>query len=187
MHFSTFSGFPPFFPPRAIFDSYLAFANLFRERAKFGGASLQKAGLPGSKLDAVDLRQVELAQVNLVNSTLRRANLQGVDMTGATLVKADLSGLVPATYQLSQNYPNPFNPETTLRYALPRDEKVQLKVFNIRGQLVKTLVNEDVKAGHHSVIWKGRDDADQMVASGIYFVQMQAGDYRQARKLVLIK
>jgi hypothetical protein len=117
--------------------------------------------------------------------------LEQIDETGASTFHgptvADLSGLVPATYQLSQNYPNPFNPETTLRYALPRDEKVQLKVFNIRGQLVKTLVNEDMKAGHHSVVWKGRDDADQMVASGIYFVQMQAGDYRQVRKLVLIK
>jgi hypothetical protein len=117
--------------------------------------------------------------------------LEQIDETGASTFHgptvADLSGLVPATYQLSQNYPNPFNPETTLRYALPRDEKVQLKVFNIRGQLVKTLVNEDMKAGHHSVVWKGRDDADQMVASGIYFVQMLAGDYRQVRKLVLIK
>ncbi|KPL17923.1 MAG: hypothetical protein AMJ92_10450 [candidate division Zixibacteria bacterium SM23_81] len=117
--------------------------------------------------------------------------LEQIDETGASTFHgpavADLSGLVPTIYQLSQNYPNPFNPETTLRYALPRDEKVQLKVFNIRGQLVKTLVNEDVRAGHHNVVWKGRDDADQIVASGIYFVQMQAGDYRQVRKLVLIK
>ena len=94
---------------------------------------------------------------------------------------------MPATYQLSQNYPNPFNPETAIRYALPRDEKVTLAIFNIRGQLVKTLVDEPVRAGHHSVLWKGRDDADRPVASGIYFVQMQAGDFRQIRKLALIK
>jgi hypothetical protein len=117
--------------------------------------------------------------------------LEQIDETGASTfhgpVVADLSGLVPVTYQLSQNYPNPFNPETTLRYALPRDERVQLKIFNIRGQLVKTLVDEEMNAGHHSVLWKGRDDADHSVATGIYFVQMQAGDYRQVRKLVLIK
>ncbi|MCK4597505.1 T9SS type A sorting domain-containing protein, partial [bacterium] len=86
-----------------------------------------------------------------------------------------------------QNYPNPFNPETTLRYALPRDGQIRLKIFNIRGQLVKTLVDGERRAGHYSVVWKGRDDCDRPVASGIYFVQMQAGDFRQIRKLALIK
>jgi flagellar hook assembly protein FlgD len=100
---------------------------------------------------------------------------------------ANLSGLVPVAYALFQNYPNPFNPETTLRYALPEDELVKLQIFNIRGQLVKTLVNEKVKAGYHSVAWSGRDDADRAVSSGIYFVQMQAGQHRQVRKLALIK
>jgi flagellar hook assembly protein FlgD len=94
---------------------------------------------------------------------------------------------VPATYQLSQNYPNPFNPETTLRYAIPRDDKVKLQIFNIRGQLVRTLVNDDRRAGYHSVVWNGRDDAERTVASGIYFVHMQSGGYRQTRKLALIK
>ncbi|MFC1682605.1 choice-of-anchor D domain-containing protein [Candidatus Zixiibacteriota bacterium] len=117
--------------------------------------------------------------------------LEQIDETGTSTFHgpaiADLSGLVPATYQLSQNYPNPFNPETAIRYALPRDEKVTLAIFNIRGQRVKTLVDEPVRAGHHKILWRGRDEADRPVASGIYFVQMQAGDFRQIRKLALIK
>ena len=117
--------------------------------------------------------------------------LEDIDETGASSFHgpavADLSGLVPGTYQLSQNYPNPFNPETTLRYALPRDGQIRLKIFNIRGQLVKTLVDGERRAGHYSVVWKGRDDCDRPAASGIYFVQMQAGDFRQIRKLALIK
>jgi hypothetical protein len=117
--------------------------------------------------------------------------LEQIDETGASTFHgpavADLSGLVPTTYQLSQNYPNPFNPETTIRYALPKDGKVQLKIFNISGQLVKTLVDGELNAGHYSATWRGRDENDRSVATGIYFVQMQAGDYRQVRKLVLIK
>jgi hypothetical protein len=117
--------------------------------------------------------------------------LEDIDETGSSSFHgpavADLSGLVPGTYQLSQNYPNPFNPETTLRYALPIDGQIRLKIFNIRGQLVKTLVDGERRAGHYSVVWKGRDDCDRPAASGIYFVQMQAGDFRQIRKLALIK
>jgi hypothetical protein len=117
--------------------------------------------------------------------------LEQIDETGHSTFHgpaiANLSGLVPETYALYQNYPNPFNPETTIRYALPREEQVSLAIFNIRGQLVKTLVDESVQAGYHSLVWNGRNEAGGAVASGIYFVQLQAGAYHQTRKLALIK
>ena len=117
--------------------------------------------------------------------------LEQIDETGQSTFHgpaiANLSGLVPESYALYQNYPNPFNPETTIRYALPREEPVTLQVFNIRGQAVRTLVDEPVKAGYHSLIWDGRNETGQAVASGIYFVQLQAGSYHQTRKLALIK
>jgi hypothetical protein len=117
--------------------------------------------------------------------------LEQIDETGQSTFHgpavANLSALVPESYALYQNYPNPFNPETTIRYALPREEKVTLQIFNIRGQMVKTLIDEPVKAGYHSLVWNGRNEAGRAVASGIYFVQLQAGAYQQTRKLALIK
>ena len=117
--------------------------------------------------------------------------LEQIDETGQSIFHgpaiANLSGLVPDTYALFQNYPNPFNPETTIRYALPREEQVTLQIFNIRGQMVKTLADEPAGAGYHSLVWDGRNEAGQAVASGIYFVQLQAGAYHQTRKLALIK
>ena len=117
--------------------------------------------------------------------------LEQIDETGQSTfhgpAMANLSGLVPETYALYQNYPNPFNPETTIRYALPREEQVTLQIFNIRGQVVKTLMDEPVEAGYHSLVWDGRNEAGRAVGSGIYFVQLQAGSYQQTRKLALIK
>lgn len=95
--------------------------------------------------------------------------------------------IIPETYDLSQNFPNPFNPVTTIRYGLPRDERVTLKIYNLMGEEVATLVrNEQKKAGYHTAIWNGRNDADKMV-SGVYFLQMRAGDFVQTRKMLLIE
>jgi len=89
---------------------------------------------------------------------------------------------IPDEYSLHQNYPNPFNPRTTIRYALPEDTRVKLVIYNIAGQKIKTLVNEEKEAGYHESIWNGDD-----VAGGIYFCRLQAGDYVQTRKMVLLK
>jgi hypothetical protein len=89
---------------------------------------------------------------------------------------------IPSGYGLEQNYPNPFNPITTIKYDLPKESQVTLKLFNILGQEVATLVNEEQKAGYKSVDWDGSN-----VSSGVYFYRMQAGDFMQTRKLVLLK
>ena len=85
------------------------------------------------------------------------------------------------------NYPNPFNPETTISYQLPEDSEVELIIYNIKGQLVKTLVNELLPAGEHSAIWNGRDTNDKRVGSGIYFYKLEAGDYHKVKKMILLK
>ncbi|NIR70305.1 T9SS type A sorting domain-containing protein, partial [candidate division KSB1 bacterium] len=84
-------------------------------------------------------------------------------------------GQIPQEFVLQQNYPNPFNPTTTITYGLPVDAKVSIKIFNILGQLVKTLVDENQKAGIKSVTWQGTNDAGRSVASGVYLYQMRAG------------
>jgi len=87
-----------------------------------------------------------------------------------------------SSYKLSQNYPNPFNPTTTIEYAIPRQELVTLKVYDILGREVKTLVNGQMQAGNHSIIFNGNN-----LASGVYFYRIQAGNFVQTKKLVLLK
>jgi len=96
--------------------------------------------------------------------------------------------LIPTDYELSQNYPNPFNPVTTIRYGLPSAGVTTLKVYNLLGKEVVTLVdNEQKEAGYHSVIWDGSNADGNVVVSGIYFIKMIAGDFVQIRKMVLVE
>lgn len=94
---------------------------------------------------------------------------------------------VPVGFTLFQNYPNPFNPATTIRYDLDRRSFVTIQVYNLNGQLIKTLVASQKKAGQHVVSWDGTDAANRPVASGIYFYSIKAGDFYAAKKMSLIK
>ncbi len=89
---------------------------------------------------------------------------------------------LPISFSLSQNYPNPFNPSTIIKYSVPQNGNIELEVFNILGQRVAELVNKEVKAGNYEV----RFDASDL-ASGIYLYRIKAGDYIQARKMILLK
>ncbi len=99
------------------------------------------------------------------------------------------SSSVPEAFTLLQNYPNPFNPTTTIRFDVPKNDaqKVTLKIFNMLGQTVKVLVNENLSPGQHSVVWSGRDGFGKPASSGVYFYQLKAGDFSQVKKLVLMK
>lgn len=90
-------------------------------------------------------------------------------------------------FSVHQNYPNPFNPQTTIEYDIPEDCHVTLKIYNMAGELVRTLVNEYQTAGHYSVIWHGDNDQGEEVASGVYFYQLQAGNRVATRKMVVLK
>ena len=96
-------------------------------------------------------------------------------------VENEKAGLA-ANFALSQNYPNPFNPETVIEYSLPQSEDVSLVVYNLRGEEVADLINDNIPAGNHQVKW----DASN-VPSGIYFYRIQAGDFIQTRKMLLLK
>jgi hypothetical protein len=88
---------------------------------------------------------------------------------------------------LSQNYPNPFNPTTTISYSLAQPGNVELAVYNIKGQKVKTLVNERKEAGSHKVIWNGKNDTNKSVSSGIYFYQLSTYTKNMKKKMLLLK
>ena len=104
----------------------------------------------------------------------------------ATDVDDPRSGL-PGSYTLDQNYPNPFNPSTTIRFTLPRRSKVRLELFNILGQKVIDLVDAELPAGNHRVIWMGRSSAGKRVASGVYLYRLTTDDYTASRKMILLK
>ncbi|MEO6693957.1 MAG: T9SS type A sorting domain-containing protein [Ignavibacteria bacterium] len=89
---------------------------------------------------------------------------------------------MPAEYHLSQNYPNPFNPITNISFDIPSDNLVSLKIYDILGREVKTLINEFRVAGTYKEIFNGVS-----LASGIYFYRLEAGEFRQVKKMVLVK
>jgi len=96
--------------------------------------------------------------------------------------------VVPVTVTaLHGNYPNPFNPETTIRFDLKDAVPVTLEIYNLKGQLVRTLVREDMPAGRHSIVWNSLDSNNRKVSSGIYFYRLRAGSYVSTRKMVLME
>ncbi|MBK7142438.1 MAG: T9SS type A sorting domain-containing protein [bacterium] len=94
---------------------------------------------------------------------------------------------LPNGYSLSQNYPNPFNPTTTIEYALAAQATVQIHIYNVAGQRVRTLVDKDQSAGVHRIIWDGTDDNGNPVGSGIYFSRLTADNHTYTRKMTLLK
>jgi hypothetical protein len=97
------------------------------------------------------------------------------------------SDQLPNRFYLYQNYPNPFNSNTIIRFDLPREGDVDIAIYNILGQRVIDLANEQMPAGSHSVTWNGKNKAGQPVSSGIYFYRLQAGEYVSSKKLLLLK
>jgi hypothetical protein len=103
------------------------------------------------------------------------------------VAKLRLGDFPYVTYALAQNYPNPFNSSTEIRYRIPVDGDMTLKIFNTLGQQVRTLVDADLQADWYTVTWDGRDDCGRKVASGVYFGQLRAGDFSKTIKMVLLK
>ena len=95
---------------------------------------------------------------------------------------------IPEKFEFSLgNYPNPFNPETIIRFSIPEDSNVKLEIFNIRGQRVRTLVNENLMRGNHQAVWNGIDENGRSVGSGIYMYRLQSEKQTMTRRMVLLK
>jgi hypothetical protein len=94
---------------------------------------------------------------------------------------------LPDGYALAQNYPNPFNPETRIDYSLAQSEHVTLEVYNINGQRVRTLIDEMMPAGQHSVMWDATTDGGSQVASGVYLYRLTAGEITDTKKMSFVK
>ncbi len=114
--------------------------------------------------------------------------IDNIRIIGGSSVPATDPALPPAfVNSLGANYPNPFNPETTLRFSLAAAGPARLCVYNLKGQLVRVLADSQMPAGSHSLVWDGKDDQGREQGSGVYFYRLESGDFRQTRKMILVK
>jgi len=105
----------------------------------------------------------------------------------ATSVDVAFSPTLPKSFSLSQNFPNPFNPATVIGYDIAKPTDVELTIFNMLGQKVRTLVREKLAPGSYAATWNGLTDSGEQVASGIFLYTLRAGDFRQTKKLLFVK
>jgi len=129
-------------------------------------------------------RQYSLADKDLAPGRYAY-RIKQIDMNGSfqySLSTEVTVGSLPLDFSLAQNYPNPFNPSTTIRYALPERSRVRLDIYNLLGQRVQTLVDQEVEAGYQTVVW------DAQVSTGLYFYQIEAVSMSDAnRKFIEVK
>jgi hypothetical protein len=106
---------------------------------------------------------------------------------GVTGIENINDGQIPATVDLAQNYPNPFNPSTTIKYDLPSETQVELAIYNLLGQKVRTLISGEKAAGFHAVHWDGKNEQGNIVASGIYIYSLKTENKSLVRKMIFMK
>jgi FlgD Ig-like domain len=171
-----------------ISDAVLLMTDIRKGICPDAPATLASAGamLYGSEIEGLTREDIlyledKLAQMDLDEETRAEFSL-------AIYGAAEAPGL-PKAFSLAQNMPNPFNPSTTITYSVPLSnaEHVTLKVYDIRGKSVRTLVDRVVGPGMHSVFWHGDNDSGRQVGSGVYFYRLKAGKFSQTRKMVLLK
>jgi len=115
------------------------------------------------------------------------AVLEGGYETGFGETVTTYTPALPEPYTLAQNQPNPFNPSTTIPFGLPRDTHVKIVIYDVRGAMVRNLLDEDMRQGKRSVVWDGTDDRGQSVASGVYFYRLSTESFMDSKKMVLVK
>lgn len=125
------------------------------------------------------------AQSNIVNSSLTQERSSDDDDTDDN--PDDDNPVQPFEFTLIQNYPNPFNPYTHIRYSIPKDSHIELKIYDAMGAVVRTLINKVESAGLNSVLWDGKNDNGFSVSAGIYIYQLKAEKYLKSMKMVLMK
>jgi len=135
-----------------------------------------------------DLSDADFALISgdlLVVPTATTTSLVGYE---ASLGTRELNVRSPVLeMELAQNYPNPFNPSTTIAFALDSEKAASLRVYDVRGALIRTLADKRLGAGIHRLEWDGRDDNGQEVASGVYFVRLTAGSFSDRKKMMLLR
>jgi len=167
--------------------------NLYRSLSKVGEKSKLNEGLIPAQSDELQGASYSFTDENYTPGVTYYYWLEDVDLHGRSTMHGPVSAVptsvedreeapLPTIFSLTQNYPNPFNPVTEIKYGLPKDCAVKLTIYNTLGQKVASLVDGHQKAGYKTATW----DAGSL-SSGIYFYRLQAGDFVQTKKMVLLK
>ena len=125
-----------------------------------------------------------ILQIFSNNNDVIEINLSG---TALASTNNDDSELVPLINKLGNNYPNPFNPRTIINYSITKSGSVKVSIYNIKGQIVRTLVNDNKEAGRYSAVWNGKDNNNKDVASGLYLYRIESLDFSATKKMMLMK
>jgi hypothetical protein len=162
-------------------SGYVAVTDTFDiNLSAFAGRSIQVEGATFFNLSEPGENPPQIAEVYDLRAGASQSR-------AAEKITAPAESEVPAQFALSQNYPNPFNPITTIEFQLPRNSHVNLKIYDIQGRPVRTLLKREMEAGSHQVVWDGKDEAGNAAASGVYLYHFQAGSFVQTRKMLLVR
>ena len=129
--------------------------------------------------------QYQVAPVSMEDIRLAGADGSLVNVVARTTT-SDVKA-IPGEFALQQNFPNPFNPSTEIRYDLPEEGFVNLAIYNMVGQKVRTLRSETMQPGYHSMVWDGRNDVGSQVATGMYFYSIHTGSFQATKKMLFLK
>ena len=149
------------------------------------------SGDPAIEFTTVDTFYVDDVAEGNYEYWITAVDLNGNESDPSIIVTVTLAidnGLaVPMEFALQQNYPNPFNPSTQIQYALPTDANVTIAIYDLVGRQIRTLVNEQVTAGYHSTLWNATNDMGSPVSAGVYIYTITANDFRDVKKMILLK
>lgn len=150
------------------------------------------ANIPGQG-NSTKKTEYKYEDVNAINGITYYYRLASCDYTGNLEYSDALSitfqnpyEIKPERFFIYQNYPNPFNPSTKIYFDLPKDVFVTINIYNLKGNLVKTILKQNIKTGNHEAIWNGTDDFGRKVSSGVYIYSIQTKNFTQSKKMILI-
>jgi hypothetical protein len=125
---------------------------------------------------------------NIISWKLHRGNIDRSGSLGFTLVKVNNEAeVMPSKFSVSKNYPNPFNPSTSIDIAIPEKRSLTVKVFDLNGRVLNTLINKELYPGHYSVDWNGENYLGQSLATGLYIIRVRSGSHFSSQKVLLLK
>jgi predicted CXXCH cytochrome family protein len=152
---------------------------------------------PNSTAPIAQVAETEYIDQNVTSGVKYYYVINAVDFSGnkgafspevnVTVTGVSEAGGIPTEYALRQNYPNPFNPTTSIGFAVPKQAHVTLSIYTVSGELVATLVNEQMAPGNYNVTWNGENFSGTSVSSGIYLYRIQSGDFTAVRKMIMLK
>jgi hypothetical protein len=170
-------------------ETWTVLEQLAGKKASWKQVVVEMTETVGSGFEHVLLRLRLETQSGDINENFPGVFMDDISLREDVAVTADQPQVeaVPEYFALEQNYPNPFNPSTHIAYQMPQTEWVSLEIYNTLGQRIRTLVDRSQNAGYHEVVWNGTDDTGHVVASGMYFYRLRAGNFNQIHKLLLLK